>query len=83
MEEHNVHAVATASVYMASHLLEDARSLELVAGCARDVGIEGVRSAYNMLYCHRRDLFDGRLLALVPAGVEAGWVDRTLPSVYL
>ncbi len=83
VEERNVHAVATASVYMASHLLEDARSLELVAGCVHDVGIEGVRSAYNMLYCHRRDLFDGRLLALVPAGAEAGWLDRTLPSVYL
>ncbi len=72
------HAVAAASVCMASHLLGHARSLELISSCI-DVGEDAIRGAYGLLYSYRHDLVDTQILARV--GMELDGIHGILPSV--
>lgn len=72
------HAVAAASVYMASHLMGDARSLEMVSSCVV-VGVDAVRRAYNLLYFHRYRIISQELLDRV--GFSFDRIDRVLPPV--
>lgn len=71
-------AVAAASIYMASHLLGDARSLELVSSCD-GVGVEAARRAYSLIHVYRSVLISTELLER--AGMELDGVDEVLPSV--
>ena len=70
-----VHVVAAACIYMASHLFEDKRSLELVSSCD-GVEIEAVRAAYGLLYAHRRAIISEQMLYM-----EWDEIDEILPSV--
>ena len=72
-------AVAAASVYMASHLLGDARSLEMISSCV-DVGDDAVRETYNLLHTHRYEIINTQLLA--GAGMELGGIDEILPPTF-
>ena len=84
LEERNnsaVVAVAAASVYMASHVLSDARSGELIASCVHfDVGFDAIRCAYTSLYSQRYRQFDQ--LVLARAGMEVRSMDEVLPSSF-
>ena len=84
LEERNnsaVVAVAAASVYMASHVLSDARSGELIASCVHfDVGVNAIRCAYTSLYSQRYHQVDQMVLAR--AGMEARRMDEVLPSSF-
>ena len=53
-DDRPVHAVAAASVYLACHLLEQPRSLEMIADCFNDVEVDAIRRAYTVLhgYCY-------------------------------
>ena len=77
-DDRPVHAIAAASVYMASHLLGDARSLQMISSCL-DVQEGIVGRAYVVLYGHRFDIIDTQLLA--QAGMGLGAIDEALPSV--
>ena len=72
------HAVAAASIYMASHLFGDARSLDLVSSCD-GVEVEAVRSAYGLLHGRRYGLIGEELLAR--AGREWEEIEDILPSI--
>ncbi|CAD6567925.1 MAG: hypothetical protein ASARMPRED_001190 [Alectoria sarmentosa] len=72
-------AVAAASVYMASHLLGDARSLEMISSCV-DVGDDAVRGTYNLLHTHRYEIINTQLLA--GAVMEQGGIDEVLPPMF-
>lgn len=70
-----VHVVAAASIYMASHILGDARSLELVSSCD-GVEVEAVRAAYGSLHGSRHALLSNQMLHMEWDEIEEG-----LPSV--
>ena len=83
LEDHELgdglaHALAAASVCMASHLLRSPRSLELISSCV-DVGEDAIRSAYGLLHSYRHELVDAQELARV--GLELDGIDGVLPSV--
>ncbi|KAF6228013.1 hypothetical protein HO133_007741 [Letharia lupina] len=71
-----VRSVAAASIYMASHLLGDGRSLEMIESCALS-GDDPIRSAYALLYLHRYDIINTQLLARV--GMGLGSIGDVLP----
>ena len=72
------HMVAAASIYMASYLLDDVRSLDLVSSCD-GLEVEEVRRVYGLLYGYRHELISMELLAR--AGREWEEVEEILPSV--
>ena len=78
--DRDAHAVAAASVYMASHLMGDARSLEMVSSCV-DVGDDWVRRAYSLLHVHRYAIISRELLHRVGLGLTR--IDPILPTVLL
>ena len=78
VDDDPAHAVAAASVYMASHLLGDARSLKMISSCV-DVGDEAVRRTYNLLHLHRHDVIDTQMLAR--AGMGPVGIDEVLPPM--
>ena len=71
-----VRSVAAASIYMASHLLGDGRSLEMIESCALS-GDDPIRGAYAVLYLHRYDIINTQLLARV--GMGLGSIGDVLP----
>ena len=73
-----VHVIAAASIYMASYLFDDARSLDLVSSCD-GLDVEEVRRVYGLLYGYRYALISEELLAR--AGREWEEIDEVLPSV--
>lgn len=77
-DDRPVHAIAAASVYMASHLLGDARSLGMISSCL-DVEEGAISRAYVLLHRRRHDLIDTELLAR--AGMGLGAIDEVLPPV--
>ncbi|KAL9133198.1 MAG: hypothetical protein Q9175_005621 [Cornicularia normoerica] len=73
------HAIAAASVYVTSHILGDARSLEMISSCVDDVGDDVIRRAYVLLHGYRYDLINLGLLARF--GLGLGGIDEILPSI--
>ena len=70
-------AIAAASVYMASHLCGEERSLELVASCVDGVGDGAVRHTYALLFTHRLQIIGAEMLA--DTGVDLDRIDERLP----
>lgn len=70
--------VAAASIYMASHLFGDARSLDLVSSCD-GLGVEAVGRIYGLLYELRYDHINTELLART--GREWPEIEEILASI--
>ena len=70
------HAIAAASVFMASHLCGDARSLERVSSCVGDVDLDAVRRTYVLIFSHR---FNIVVPELASNGLDVVQMDARLP----
>ncbi|CAF9934548.1 hypothetical protein IMSHALPRED_009757 [Imshaugia aleurites] len=82
-DDRNPHAVAAASVYMASHLLGDARSLEVISRCVT-VGEREITRAYILLYIYRRRIVERFPLEMLEGdGAGLGRIDEVLPLIAL
>ena len=80
-DDRAVVAVAAASVYMASHVLSNARSGALIARCVDDrVGVDAIRCAYTSLYSQR--YLQAHQLSLARAGMELRRINEVLPSSF-
>ena len=73
------YSIAAASVYMASHLCGEERTLELVARCVDGVEDRAVGHTYALLFTHRLQIIGAEMLA--DTGVDLDRIDERLPPL--
>ena len=70
-------AIAAASVFMASQLCGEERSVVLVTSCVQNLAVHEVTRTYALLFTHRLDVLDDEML--VGTGTVLDRIDGRLP----